>query len=94
MAPARRRSSTSLNGFVPPNAGSIRFDGAEISGLRPNGVCRHGIGRTFQVARAFPRMSVLENVVVGAYAGAKTDAEAMDLALAALSARRAGAGRA
>ncbi|MFZ1104154.1 MAG: branched-chain amino acid ABC transporter ATP-binding protein/permease, partial [Hyphomicrobiaceae bacterium] len=74
-----------INGFLPPNAGSIRYAGAELSGLKPHGVCRRGVGRTFQVARAFPRMTVLENVVVGAYAGARTDAEAMDLALAALT---------
>jgi ABC-type branched-subunit amino acid transport system ATPase component/ABC-type branched-subunit amino acid transport system permease subunit len=73
-----------INGFLPPDAGGIRFDGAEISGLRPHGVCRRGIGRTFQVARAFPRMTVLENVMVGAYAGAATDDGAMHLALAAL----------
>jgi branched-chain amino acid transport system permease protein len=74
-----------INGFLPADAGSIRFAGAELSGLRPHGVCRRGIGRTFQVARAFPRMTVLENVMVGAYAGAKTDPEAMGLAVAALA---------
>ncbi|MBO0766803.1 MAG: ABC transporter ATP-binding protein, partial [Hyphomicrobiaceae bacterium] len=74
-----------INGFLPPGAGSIRLAGAEISRLRPHGICRRGIGRTFQVARAFPRMTVLENVMIGAYAGADTDAEAMDLALAALA---------
>ncbi len=74
-----------INGFLPPNAGSLRYAGAELSGLKPHGVCRRGIGRTFQVARAFARMTVLENVVVGAYAGARTDAEAMDLARAALA---------
>jgi ABC-type branched-subunit amino acid transport system ATPase component/ABC-type branched-subunit amino acid transport system permease subunit len=74
-----------INGFLPPDAGSIRLAGAEISGLRPHGVCRRGIGRTFQVARAFPRMTVLDNVVVGAYAAAMTDAEATDRALAALA---------
>jgi branched-chain amino acid transport system permease protein len=74
-----------INGFLPPDAGSIGFAGAEISGLRPHGVCRRGIGRTFQVARAFPRMTVLENVMVGAYAVAATDAEATGLAHAALA---------
>jgi len=74
-----------INGFLPPDAGSIRFAGAEIAGLRPHGVCRRGIGRTFQVARAFPRMTVLENVMVGAYVGASTDAEATELALTALA---------
>jgi branched-chain amino acid transport system permease protein len=74
-----------INGFLPADAGSIRFAGAPLTGLRPHRVCRRGIGRTFQVARAFPRMTVLENVIVGAYVGAKTDDEAMDLALAALA---------
>src|SRR5262249_2497520 len=70
-----------INGFLPPDTGSLRFAGAELSGLKPHSVCRRGIGRTFQVARAFPRMTVLQNVMVGAYAGAKADAEAMDLAV-------------
>ena len=74
-----------INGFLPADAGSIRFAGAELSGLRPHRVCRRGIGRTFQVARAFPRMTVLENVMIGAYAGARTDREATDLAVAALA---------
>ncbi len=74
-----------INGFLPAEAGSIRFAGAELSGLRPHSVCRRGVGRTFQVARAFPRMTVLENVVIGAYAGARTDREAADLAAAALA---------
>ncbi len=74
-----------VNGFLPPDAGSIAFAGAELSGLRPHSVCRRGIGRTFQVVRAFPRMTVLQNVMIGAYVGAKTDAEAMDLAVAALA---------
>jgi len=74
-----------VNGFLPPDAGSIAFAGSELSGRRPHAVCRRGIGRTFQVARAFPRMTVLQNVMVGAYAGAGTDAEAMDLAAAALA---------
>jgi ABC-type branched-subunit amino acid transport system ATPase component/ABC-type branched-subunit amino acid transport system permease subunit len=74
-----------INGFLPPDVGSIRFAGADLTGLRPHRVCRRGIGRTFQVVRAFPRMTVLQNVLVGAYVGAATDAEAMDLAVAALA---------
>jgi len=73
-----------VNGFLPADAGSVRFAGAEIGGLKPHRVCRRGIGRTFQVVRAFPRMSVLENVIVGAYAGAASEREAQELALAAL----------
>ena len=73
-----------INGFLASDRGTITFAGEPITGLRPNQVCRRGIGRTFQVVRAFPRMSVLENVIVGAFIGAATDAVARDMALAAL----------
>ena len=73
-----------INGFLAADRGAITFAGEPITGLRPNQVCRRGIGRTFQVVRAFPRMSVLENVIVGAFIGAATDAVARDMALAAL----------
>jgi branched-chain amino acid transport system permease protein len=74
-----------INGFLGADAGSIRFDGSELVGRKPHAVCRLGIGRTFQVVRAFPRMTVLENVIVGAYVGASTDAEAERQAFAALN---------
>ncbi len=74
-----------INGFLPADAGRIRFLGAELPRSKPHRVCRRGIGRTFQVARAFPRMTVLENVMIGAYSGTRTDREAADLAVAALA---------
>jgi ABC-type branched-subunit amino acid transport system ATPase component len=73
-----------INGFLGADAGSIRFEGSELTGRKPHAVCRLGVGRTFQVVRAFPRMTVLENVIVGAYAGASTDVEAERRAFAAL----------
>ncbi len=73
-----------INGFLPADVGSIRFAGGELLGLKPHEVCARGIGRTFQVVRAFPRMSVLENVTIGAFVGAANDAEAKALAYAAL----------
>jgi len=73
-----------INGFLASDSGAITFAGEAITGLRPNQVCRRGVGRTFQVVRAFPRMSVLENVIVGAFIRAPTDAVARDMALAAL----------
>jgi len=73
-----------INGFLASDNGAITFAGEPITGLRPNQVCRRGVGRTFQVVRAFPRMSVLENVIVGAFIRAPTDAVARDMALAAL----------
>jgi ABC-type branched-subunit amino acid transport system ATPase component/ABC-type branched-subunit amino acid transport system permease subunit len=73
-----------INGFLAPGNGTAEFAGEKITGLRPNRICRRGIGRTFQVVRAFARMSVLENVIVGAYVGAPDDTAARNMALAAL----------
>ncbi len=73
-----------INGFLPADAGSIRFAGTGLLGLKPYRVCSRGVGRTFQVVRAFPRMTVLENVTIGAYVGAASDAEAEAMAYAAL----------
>jgi ABC-type branched-subunit amino acid transport system ATPase component len=44
------------------------YEGRDIVRLRPHEICRFGIARTFQVARPFARLSVLQNVVVGAFA--------------------------
>jgi branched-chain amino acid transport system ATP-binding protein len=55
-----------LAGVYAPDAGSIVFGGRPIAGLRPDQICRAGIGRTFQVVKPFPGLSVLDNVVVGA----------------------------
>ncbi len=57
-----------LNGFLLPDDGLVRWLDAPITGLRPHLVCRRGIGRTFQVVRFFPHLTVLENVMVGAFA--------------------------
>jgi ABC-type branched-subunit amino acid transport system ATPase component/ABC-type branched-subunit amino acid transport system permease subunit len=73
-----------INGFLKPDAGSIAFAGSRLVGLKPHAACRLGVGRTFQVVRAFPRLTVLENVVVGAYVGTVRDAEAERKAYAAL----------
>jgi ABC-type branched-subunit amino acid transport system ATPase component/ABC-type branched-subunit amino acid transport system permease subunit len=74
-----------INGFLAANSGSIRLAGGELSGLKPFEVCARGVGRTFQVVRAFPRMTVLDNVIVGAFVGAANRVEADELAFAALA---------
>jgi ABC-type branched-subunit amino acid transport system ATPase component/ABC-type branched-subunit amino acid transport system permease subunit len=73
-----------VNGFLAPDSGTISFAGAPLTGLRPSQVCRRGIGRTFQIVRAFPRMSVIENVIVGAFVGTPDDRVARRMALTAL----------
>ena len=69
-----------LNGFLEPSAGDVLLDGRSILGMKPHQVCARGVGRTFQIMRPFMRMSVADNVVVGAYVRAGTDAEARRLA--------------
>jgi branched-chain amino acid transport system ATP-binding protein len=54
-----------LSGFLRPTAGTIRFDGADITGLRSHRIVRRGLVRTFQLTTLFPEMTVLENVLVG-----------------------------
>src|SRR5262249_1704236 len=55
-----------ISGFLVPDGGDVRFDGRSILGLRPHAICRAGLARTFQIVRPFPRLSVLDNVAVGA----------------------------
>jgi len=64
-----------INGFTPPDQGRIVFEGRDVIGLKPHQICRLGVGRTFQVVRAFPRMTVLQNVTVGAF-GVEADDQA------------------
>ncbi|HXP04983.1 MAG TPA: branched-chain amino acid ABC transporter ATP-binding protein/permease [Stellaceae bacterium] len=73
-----------INGFLAAQRGTISFAGEPLVGLRPSQVCRRGIGRTFQVVRAFPRMTVLENVIVGAFVGAADDDTARRMAATAV----------
>jgi ABC-type branched-subunit amino acid transport system ATPase component len=53
-----------ITGFQQPDAGEVVFQERPITGLPPDQVHRRGIGRTFQLARIFPRLTVLENVLV------------------------------
>jgi branched-chain amino acid transport system ATP-binding protein len=55
-----------IAGVFAPDDGTIRFAGERIDGLSPDAVCRRGIGRTFQIVRPFPALSVEDNVVIGA----------------------------
>jgi neutral amino acid transport system ATP-binding protein len=55
-----------ITGYVPADTGDIRFDGKLIKNPTPDRVFRLGIGRTFQLTRIFPRLTVLENMHVAA----------------------------
>jgi branched-chain amino acid transport system ATP-binding protein len=55
-----------IAGMSAPDRGSIDFAGERIDGLAPDEICRRGIGRTFQLVRPFPALSVEDNVAIGA----------------------------
>ena len=55
-----------IAGAIVPDQGSISFAGEPIGGLPPDAICRRGIGRTFQIVRPFPALTVEDNVIVGA----------------------------
>jgi len=74
-----------LNGFTRADRGEIRLAGERIDGLRPNRICARGVGRTFQVVKAFRRMSIADNVIVGAYVHAPSATEARSTAAEALA---------
>lgn len=74
-----------LNGITRPDAGTITFRGKGLVGLLPHEVCRLGIGRTFQVPRLLPRLTLLENVMVSAGAAPPGGAPPAALAAAALA---------
>lgn len=53
-----------ISGAVPPNSGSIVFDGRDITGWRADRIANAGLVRTFQIARGFPRLTVYENLLL------------------------------
>jgi branched-chain amino acid transport system ATP-binding protein len=55
-----------IAGVLPPDSGSIVFAGRRIERLKPDDICRLGIGRTFQLVRPFPALTVEDNVIIGA----------------------------
>jgi branched-chain amino acid transport system ATP-binding protein len=56
-----------IAGVFRPDHGRILFEGRDVAGLKPNVLCHIGIARTFQIARPFGALSVLENAMVGAF---------------------------
>ena len=56
-----------ISGFFHPNEGKIIFQGKDISRLAPHRAARLGIGRTFQIVKPLPNLTVLQNVMLGAF---------------------------
>ena len=59
--------------IYPPTSGRIVFEGEDLTGLRPDRVAARGIGRTFQNIELFEHATVLQNLLIGRHAHAKTN---------------------
>jgi branched-chain amino acid transport system ATP-binding protein len=70
-----------ISGFQRPTAGDVAFKGERITGLSPDAICVRGLTRTFQIMQAFPKLTTLENVMIGAYVRHRTMGAARDHAL-------------
>lgn len=53
-----------LSGVIPAEAGQVTFDGTDITGWRPEQISQRGLVRTFQIARGFPKLTVLETLLL------------------------------
>ncbi len=58
-----------IGGGLSPNAGTIRLDGRDLTRAAPQARCRAGIGRTHQIPQPFEKLTVFENLLVGAVHG-------------------------
>lgn len=56
-----------VSGVYRPDEGNIMFNGRDITGMRPDQICKLGLTRTFQVVKPFPEISVLDNIMIGAF---------------------------
>ncbi len=76
IGPNGAGKTTFLNcvaGALKPNEGTVILFGEDVTGLKPEVMCKKGVSRTFQISRPFPRLTVEENVEVGAIFGAPKD---------------------
>ncbi len=72
IGPNGAGKSTLLNlmaGSLTPQSGEVRFDGADVTGHGAHALARVGVTRTFQLSNLFPRMTVMENMLLGASRG-------------------------
>jgi branched-chain amino acid transport system ATP-binding protein len=70
-----------ISGYYHPTSGNILFEGREIKNSPPYKVCASGIARTFQIIENFQKMTVLENMMVGAFKRHKYKGKAFKKAL-------------
>jgi branched-chain amino acid transport system ATP-binding protein len=73
-----------IAGVYAPDSGEILFERKRIDGLRPDQVCAAGIGRTFQIVKPFAGLTVLDNVMVGAFLRERSAAAARRISISIL----------
>jgi branched-chain amino acid transport system ATP-binding protein len=67
-----------ISGALVPKSGAIKFKAENITGLKPNQICRKGVARTFQSVKVFANMPVLENILLGALFGRSNSTSSAD----------------
>ena len=67
-----------ISAALSPKSGTIKFNGQDITGMRPHQICRMGIARTFQSVKVFGNMSVLDNVMLSSFFGTSTGMSSAD----------------
>ncbi len=67
-----------VSGAHVPQSGTIKFDGENITGIKPHRICRKGVARTFQSVKVFGNMPVLENVLLGSIFGKSNPSTSKD----------------
>lgn len=70
-----------ISGSLPVTSGQVIFNNEDITRQKPYVICKKGIGRTYQIVKPFGNISVLENVMVGAFNKVSTTKEARQLSL-------------
>ncbi len=70
-----------ITGYYPPSRGDVVFRGQRINGFTPDRVCKLGMVRTWQKVRPLAKMTVLDNVIVGALVRTRSVAEAAEAAM-------------
>jgi len=70
-----------ITGFYKPFSGKVIFDGHDITGLKPSRICHLGLTRTFQIVKPLKEMTVLENVLTGAFCKTNSTQEAVEQAM-------------
>lgn len=70
-----------ITGYYPPSKGEVIFDGRRMNGLQPDKVCKLGMARTWQKVRPLAKMSVVDNVMVGALCRTNSLKKAREMAM-------------